>query len=358
VPGIVASFVLALLVAYLATPAVRRLAVGTGALDRPDTGPAGRHIHTKPTPRLGGLAIFAGFSLAVGLGMAWSHLALWQQFLGLWLGAFMVVVVGVIDDYLNLPAKIKLTGQVLAALTFVAFGNSVEWLSNPWAAGPFPGMMYIGKWGVPLTIFWVVGVTNTLNLIDGLDGLAAGVATIASVTLLLVALREGQPYVVLVTAALAGAALGFLPHNFNPAKIFMGDTGSMFLGFTLAAIAVQGTLKSATTIALAVPLLALGLPIIDTTLAIVRRFIHGRPIFQADRGHLHHRLLALGLSQRQAVLILYFVSACFGLSAVALADVSSRLVAATLLLVGIGLTLAIGRAGTVAARHGGKNLHG
>jgi UDP-GlcNAc:undecaprenyl-phosphate GlcNAc-1-phosphate transferase len=290
--------------------------------------------------------------------MAWSHLALWQQFLGLWLGAFMVVVVGVIDDYLNLPAKIKLTGQVLAALTFVAFGNSVEWLSNPWAAGPFPGMMYIGKWGVPLTIFWVVGVTNTLNLIDGLDGLAAGVATIASVTLLLVALREGQPYVVLVTAALAGAALGFLPHNFNPAKIFMGDTGSMFLGFTLAAIAVQGTLKSATTIALAVPLLALGLPIIDTTLAIVRRFIHGRPIFQADRGHLHHRLLALGLSQRQAVLILYFVSACFGLSAVALADVSSRLVAATLLLVGIGLTLAIGRAGTVAARHGGKNLHG
>lgn len=357
-PGIIGSFALAALVSYLATPAVRRLALGTGALDKPDSGPGARHIHSQPTPRLGGLAIFAGFTAAVGVGMLSTRLAGWEQFLGLWLGALVVLAVGIADDYLDLPAKVKLAGQVLAAVVFVLFGNSVQWISNPWAKGPFPGMTYIGSWGTPLTIFWMVGVTNTLNLIDGLDGLAAGVASIASVTLLLVALQEGQPYVVLLAAALAGAALGFLPYNFNPAKIFMGDTGSLFLGFTLAGIAVQGTLKSATTIALAVPLLALGLPILDTTLAITRRFLHGRPIFQADRGHLHHRLLALGLSQRQAVLILYFVSGCFGLSAVALADVSSRLVAATLMLIGLGLTLAIGRAGTPAARHSGKHLEG
>ncbi|MDK2926869.1 MAG: UDP-GlcNAc:undecaprenyl-phosphate/decaprenyl-phosphate GlcNAc-phosphate transferase [Bacillota bacterium] len=357
-PAVIGSFVVAALVAYLATPAVRRLAVGTGALDKPDSGPGARHIHTRPTPRLGGLAIFAGFTAAAGVGVFWAHLVAWPQLVSLWLGAFLVAAVGVVDDYVNLPAKVKLAGQVLAACVFVFFGNSVEWVTNPWAAGPFPGMTYIGGWGILLTILWLVGVTNTLNLIDGLDGLAAGVASIASVTLLLVALQEGQPYVVVVTAALAGAALGFLPYNFHPAQIFMGDTGSMFLGFTLAGIAVQGTLKSATTIALAVPLLALGLPILDTTLAIVRRFVHGRPIFQADRGHLHHRLLALGLSQRQAVLILYFVSGCFGLSAVALADVSSQLVAATLLLVGLGLTLAIGRAGAPATRHSGKHLHG
>jgi UDP-GlcNAc:undecaprenyl-phosphate GlcNAc-1-phosphate transferase len=357
--GILFCFALAALISYLATPLVRRLALGTGAVDKPDLAPGGRRIHKKSTPRLGGLAIFAGFTAATALGTFIAHGLGWQQLVGLWFGSLVVVVVGIADDYLDLPAKVKLAGQIAAAVVFVVFGNDIDWISNPWADGPFPGMTYIGTWGIPVTIFWLVGVTNTLNLIDGLDGLAAGVASIASVTLLLVAVRQGQPYVVLVTAALAGSALGFLPYNFNPAKIFMGDTGSMFLGFTLAGIAVQGTLKSATTIALAVPLLALGVPILDTTLAILRRFKQGQPIFQADRSHLHHRLLELGLSQRQAVLVLYFVSGCFGLGAVALADVNSHLVALTLVLVGLGLILAIGRAGTPATRQSGsKNLHG
>lgn len=354
------SFALAALIAYLLTPAVWRLAMRTGAVDQPDVKPGGRHIHDKPTPRLGGLAIFAGFTVAIAVAAFVSHVPDWERLLELWCGALLIVLVGVADDYFELPAKLKLAGQILAAIILVATGNVVDWISNPWAQGPFPGMSYIGYWGVPLTVFWLVGITNTMNLMDGLDGLAAGVGGIASVTLLLVAWQEGQLYVMIVAAAIAGAALGFLPYNFHPANIFMGDTGSMLLGFVLGALAVQGTLKSATTIALAVPLLALGLPILDTSLAIIRRCVHGRSIFQADKGHLHHRLLALGLSQRQAVLILYFVSGCFGLSAVALADVSSRLVAVTLLLVGLGLTMAIGRSSgdSLATRHGSRDIRG
>ena len=354
------SFALAAVIAYLLTPAVWRLAVRTGAIDRPDAKPGSRHIHDTPTPRLGGLAIFAGFTVAIAVAAFVSHTPIWEHLRELWCGALIIVVVGVADDYFELPAKLKLAGQILAATVFVAMGNVVDWISNPWAHGPFPGMSYIGYWGVPLTIFWLVGITNTMNLIDGLDGLAAGVGGIASVTLMLVAWQEGQYYVTIITAAIAGAALGFLPYNFYPAHIFMGDTGSMLLGFVLGAVAIQGTLKSATTIALAVPLLALGLPILDTSLAIIRRFVHGQSIFQADKGHLHHRLLALGLSQRQAVIILYFVSGCFGLSGVALADVSSRLVAITLLLVGLGLTLAIGRSSgeSLITRHNSRDIQG
>lgn len=354
------GFALAAVIAYLSTPVVCRLAKRTGAVDQPDVKPGGRHIHDKPTPRLGGLAIFAGFTVAIGVVAVVADIPDWQQLLELWYGALIIVAVGVADDYLELPAKLKLAGQIAAAVVLVATGNVVDWISNPWAHAPFPGMSYIGYWGVPLTVFWLVGVTNAMNLIDGLDGLAAGVGSIASVTLLLVGWQEGQPYVMLITAAIAGAALGFLPYNFYPARIFMGDTGSMLLGFVLGAVAIQGTVKSATTIALAVPMLALGLPILDTSLAIIRRFVHGRSIFQADKGHLHHRLLALGLNQRQAVIILYFVSGCFGLSAVALADVSSRLVAVTLLLVGLGLTLAIGRSSgeLLVTRHSSRDIHG
>ena len=354
------SFALSAVVAYFSTPPVARLATRTGAIDQPDSRPGGRHIHNKPTPRLGGLAIFAGFTVAVAVAAYMTHVSDWEPLLELWYGALAIVIVGVIDDYYELPAKLKLAGQILAAIIFVSTGNVADWVSNPWARSPFPGMSYIGHWGVPITIFWLVGITNTMNLIDGLDGLAAGVGSIASVTLLLVAWQEGQLYAMIIAAAVAGSAIGFLPYNFHPAQVFMGDTGSMLFGFVLGAVAVQGMLKSATTIALAVPILALGLPILDTTLAIIRRMIHGRPIFQADKGHLHHRLLALGLSQRQAVLILYFVSGCFGLSAVALADVSSRLVAITLLLVGLGLTLAIGRSSSdqLVTRHSSRDIHG
>ncbi|HKM39936.1 MAG TPA: MraY family glycosyltransferase, partial [bacterium] len=275
------SFAVAAMVSYALTPLVWRVAVRTGAIDEPDADRGGRHIHETPTPRLGGLAIFAGFTVAIAVAALMARTPGWRHLLELWGGAFVIVMVGVADDYLELPAKWKLVGQILAATIFVALGNAVEWVSNPWARGSVPGMSYLGYWGIPLTVFWLVGITNTMNLIDGLDGLAAGVGGIASLTLLLVAWQHGLFYVSIVAAAVAGAALGFLPYNFYPAHIFMGDSGSMLLGFVLGAVAIQGTLKGATTIALAVPLLALGLPILDTSLAIARRCIHGRSIFQA-----------------------------------------------------------------------------
>ena len=237
---------------------------------------------------------------------------------GLLVGGSFIVLVGIIDDYKNLPAKVKLVGQILAAAVLViAFDVRIDFITDQF------GDFFYTEWlAIPLTIFWIVGLTNTVNLIDGLDGLAAGVATIASVTIFLVALQQNIMLVAVLTAALAGAACGFLYYNFNPARIFMGDSGSMFLGYMLAGISVIGAVKCAATIALIVPILALGLPILDTTFAIVRRYRGGVPIFKPDKGHLHHRLMDLGFSQRQAVLLMYVISALLGLSAVALTEVS------------------------------------
>ncbi|HHW92002.1 MAG TPA: undecaprenyl/decaprenyl-phosphate alpha-N-acetylglucosaminyl 1-phosphate transferase [Firmicutes bacterium] len=319
-PQYILAFLFAFLITYLLTPLVKKMAIRTGAVDIPDSADEGRRIHIRPTPRLGGLAIYLGFMLPALTLLPREG----ERLYGLLLGATLILLLGIADDYRNLSPRVKLAGQVLAALVFIFMGNRVIWLSNPWAEGAHDAMWHIGSWSIPLTLLWMVGITNTLNLIDGLDGLAAGVTAIASVTLLLVALQEGQVTIVLLTAALAGSTLGFLPYNFNPAQIFMGDTGSLFLGFVLAGIAVQGALKSATVIALAVPILALGLPILDTFLAIVRRYHNGSPIFQADRQHLHHRLLERGLSQRQAVLFLYSISGVFGMGALAITEVRGR----------------------------------
>lgn len=302
------AFTVALAVAYFITPQVKELAIKAGAIDAPDA----RKVHKVPIPRMGGLAIYCGFVLAVLSSMHISH-----EIVGLLLGGTMILAVGIIDDLKQLPPKVKLLGQILSAVVLVLFDIRIEWLTNP-----FGEMIYVDMFSIPLTILWVVALTNTVNLIDGLDGLAAGVSTIASVTILLVALEQNFWTVAILTAALAGAALGFLQHNFNPAKIFMGDTGSMFLGYTLAAVSVLGTVKSAATIALVVPIVALGLPIMDTAFAIIRRYMSGRPIFKPDKGHLHHRLLAMGLSQKQAVLLMYVISGCLGISAIALTEVS------------------------------------
>jgi UDP-GlcNAc:undecaprenyl-phosphate GlcNAc-1-phosphate transferase len=177
-------------------------------------------------------------------------------------------------------------------------------------------MVYVGMLSLPITIFWIVGITNTVNLIDGLDGLAAGISTIAAASLAYVALVNGRMETALVTTIIVGCCLGFLPYNFNPAKIFMGDTGSLFLGFMLAATSIDGSIKGATFLVFAAPILALGLPIFDTSFAILRRFMSGRPIMEADKGHLHHRLLSLGYHQRTVVLAMYFISVLLGLSGI------------------------------------------
>ncbi len=318
-------FLVAIVVAYVVTPLVRRLALRIGAVDRPGA----RKVHTEPKPYLGGVAIYLAFFAAMAGSIGFSD----PTIRGTLIGATIILGIGMIDDLIALRPLIKFTGQILAALVLIGFDIKIEWLSNP-----FGGMIILPQWLVPfVTIFWVVAVVNVVNLIDGLDGLAAGISTIAAVTLLLVALQAGQVHVVLMTAALAGAALGFLPHNFNPAKIFMGDGGSMFLGYLLAAVSVEGALKGPTTAALVIPVLALGLPIFDTALAIVRRTANGRPFHEADRGHVHHRLMQLGLSHRDTVLVMWLISGWLGISAIALTALG--LVPALALLMFVGLSL-------------------
>ena len=310
-PNYILAFFIALIAAYIVTPGVISLAIKMGAMDAPDP----RKVHKKPIPRLGGIGIYLAFMAAVLLTVDITN-----EMLGLLLGGTVIAAVGIIDDFKNLPAKVKLLGQIIAACILVAFDIRIDFISDP-----FGDFFYLEYLAVPATIFWIVGLTNTVNLIDGLDGLAAGVSMIAAATILLVALQQGFILVAVLTAALAGSALGFLHYNFNPAKIFMGDTGSMFLGFMLAGISIIGAVKSAATIALIVPILALGLPILDTAFAIVRRYRGGVPIFKPDRGHLHHRLLDLGFTQRQAVLLMYVISGALGLSAIALTEVSSSI---------------------------------
>ena len=298
----VIAFGIALIVTYVITPAVKRLACRVGAMDNPNA----RKVHHGAVPRLGGLGIYIGFLASVLYSLPLS-----TEVVGLLMGSAVIIAVGVWDDICQIPAKVKLLGQVLAAVVLVACGVRVDWVLNP-----FGDYIYLSAFiSVPLTILWVVGFTNMVNLIDGLDGLAAGVSSIAAVSVALIAYQMGQWNSVAITVAMAGAAIGFLQYNFNPAKIFMGDTGSMFLGYTLAAVSIMGVMKTAATVALVVPVIALGLPIMDTALAIVRRKLSGVPIFAPDRGHLHHRLLDSGLSQKQVVLLMYAITAFLGMIA-------------------------------------------
>ncbi|MDU1055518.1 MAG: MraY family glycosyltransferase [Negativicoccus succinicivorans] len=296
------AFGIALIVTYVITPAVKRLACRVGAMDNPNA----RKVHHGAVPRLGGLGIYIGFLASVLYSLPLS-----TEVIGLLMGSAVIIAVGVWDDICQIPAKVKLLGQILAAVVLVACGVRVDWILNP--LGDY---IYLSAFiSVPLTILWVVGFTNMVNLIDGLDGLAAGVSSIAAVSVALIAYQMGQWNSVAITVAMAGAAIGFLQYNFNPAKIFMGDTGSMFLGYTLAAVSIMGVMKTAATVALVVPVIALGLPIMDTALAIVRRKLSGMPIFAPDRGHLHHRLLDSGLSQKQVVLLMYAITAFLGMIA-------------------------------------------
>jgi len=333
------AFGLALLVAYLATPVVRNLAIKIGAVDQPNA----RKVHKFPIPRLGGLGMYLSFMVALLF-----TLPLDAQTYGVLLGATLIVILGVIDDLVELSPKVKLVGQILAAITLVVFDVRISNLTVP-----FEGMIFLGDFvSSLLTIIWVVGIVNTVNLIDGLDGLAAGTSAITALTLFLVALQKGQFVSAIMAIALMGSALGFLKYNFNPAKIFMGDTGSMFLGFVLAAISIEGALKSTATIALAVPILALGFPIFDTTIAIVRRYLNRVPIFQADKGHFHHKLVEKGLSHKQAVLVIYGICACLCATAFFLLQVNSKEAALTCLFVGGALLFIAKKLGMLEVKRG------
>lgn len=290
-------------ISLLATPLVKKLAVKIGAIDVPKDE---RRVHKKPIPLLGGLAIYIAFIITIILKKG----SLETSELGIILGSTIIVIGGVIDDIKDLKPIVKLSIQIVAALCLIASGVSITILTNPF--GGTNGLIYISWLYIPFTVIWVVGITNALNLIDGLDGLAAGVALISTITIFIIAIIHNRSEAAILTSVLGGAIIGFLPYNFNPATIFMGDTGAQLLGFLLAAISMEGTIKSATAFAISVPILAIGLPIYDTIFAMIRRKVNGKPISQADRGHLHHRLLDLGLSQRQAVIIMYLLSAILG----------------------------------------------
>ncbi len=301
------SAVVAFAISYVMTPPVKRFAEAVGAIDVPRDD---RRMHSKPVPRMGGLAIFLGFVLSLLLFVDMS-----TQVMGLLLGTIVIAVMGALDDIVTLNAWIKLAGQMLAAGIAIRFGIVVDAISN---FTPTGGTTFLNTtWlSIPVTMLWIVACTNAVNLIDGLDGLAVGVSTISSLTMLVVSLYVADPAVSLILAALTGACVGFMPYNLNPAKIFMGDVGSQMLGFVLATASIMGLFKFHAIISFLVPLLALAVPLADTVFAFIRRIVHGQSPFHADRGHFHHRLLALGMSQKQAVAVLYGVSAVLGLIAV------------------------------------------
>lgn len=301
------------IVSIITTPIVKELAHKVGAVDDPkkDRDP-GRRMHSRPVPRMGGLAIFLGFLVSVLL-----FAQLDRQVKGMLLGAVVIVVLGIFDDIYDLRATFKFAVQIAAALVAVLSGNEIQTLSNP---NVFSSNLYwdLGWLAIPVSVLWIVAITNAVNLIDGLDGLACGVSSISSMTLLVIALIVGERQTPILVAALVGGCLGFLPYNLNPAQIFMGDTGSTFLGFALGVISIQGLFKLYTIISFVVPFLMLGLPIFDTAFAFIRRIAHGQSPMHPDRSHVHHRLIDMGFSQKQAVAILYIISAILGLSAVVL----------------------------------------
>lgn len=304
---ILLALAVSLLTSFLSVPFVKNIAIKAGAIDIPKDG---RRMHKTPIARMGGLSIFYGFIVAI---LCFGNLD--RELWGILLGATIIVILGIVDDIKALPAAPKFITQIIAAIIPVYMGSKIQFVSIPFLNNS-SNIVFDDIISFVLSVIWIVGVTNAVNLIDGLDGLAAGVSTIASSSIFFIALIDGNSFVSLVSVCLVGACLGFLPYNLNPAKIFMGDTGATFLGYIMAVMSIQGMFKSYTVITFIIPVLVLGLPLFDTSFAIIRRVIQHKPIMQADRGHLHHRLIDMGFNQKQTVSILYTISALLGLSAI------------------------------------------
>lgn len=345
-PWIVAAFVAAALVTFMLTPVVRRLAIAADAVDHPNH----RRVNLHPVPRGGGLAVATAFVVVAGLlallGPTAAAIPLpasltSAQLVVVLAGGAAAAIIGTLDDVYDLRARWQFLGQFAVAAVVVSAGIQVGSIDNPFGAGKIP---IEGLWAAGFTVLWIMGVINSINFIDGLDGLSSGIGVIAAITLGVLSLTQSisQPFVALLCFIVAGALLGFLRWNFHPASIFAGTSGVMFVGFTLSTLAVLGTAK------VAVALLVLGVPIIDTFWIIVRRLAAGRSPFTPDRGHIHHRLLDLGLSQRQTVLLIYGI--CAGLGALSLIlSVTGQVYAFLGVLVGFGLVLFVLTRGRFAA---------
>jgi len=294
----------AFLVVVLLTPAVGGMARLLGAVDRP----GGRRLNRRPIPRLGGLAIFLGIVVP---SLAFLNLS--DETRGVLLGAAIATVVGAVDDFRGLAPPTKLAGQIVAASIPIAFGVWIDHFTFP-----FIGAVDLPAWvGMPLSVAWIVAVMNMVNFLDGMDGLAAGVCAIAGVTFAILALSLGKVDPAILSAIVAGSCLGFLRHNFFPARIFMGDSGALCLGFILASVSIQGLLKTASTVVLFLPLVVLAVPIIDSSFVVAKRLKYNRPIYAADRSHLHHRFMNIGYSQRRAAVTMWLW--CASLAGAALA---------------------------------------
>jgi UDP-GlcNAc:undecaprenyl-phosphate/decaprenyl-phosphate GlcNAc-1-phosphate transferase len=295
------SFLIPLITVVVITPFVIKFAILIGATDQPDA----RKVHQKIMPRLGGLAIF------IGMVVGYLSLELYQyKITGITVAAFLIFLVGVIDDMYTLSPKYKLLGQILAALVVVKTGLLIEFIELP-----FIGKFDLGLFTYPITILWIIAITNAINLIDGLDGLAAGISSIVIGTIAIMAGLNGNFLILTLSLMVLGSTIGFLLYNFHPAKIFMGDTGALLLGYFIAILSLLGLYKSVTLFSFVVPILILGVPLFDTTFAIIRRIANKRPISAPDKGHLHHRLLSLGISHRKTVLSMYLLSIMFSVSA-------------------------------------------
>lgn len=306
---LMAALLAAGLISFLATPLVKNLAYKVGAIDVPKDN---RRMHHEPIPRLGGLAIFIAFLFTV---IVLADIDRTTR--GILLGAIMIVILGVMDDIMTLKALPKFLVQIAAAGVAVYHGCVIQFISNPNIFSPLD-YLNLGWLSIPVTIIWIVAITNAVNFIDGLDGLAVGVSAISTASLLIIALMVEELNIAIILAALLGSCLGFIPYNKNPAKIFMGDTGATFLGFILATLSVQGLFKLYAIISFAVPFLILGIPIFDICFAFLRRIAKGQNPMKADRGHVHHRLIDMGFNQKQAVAISYMLTAILGLAAVLL----------------------------------------
>jgi UDP-GlcNAc:undecaprenyl-phosphate/decaprenyl-phosphate GlcNAc-1-phosphate transferase len=307
--------------ALFTTPYVRRLALNVGMLDA--TGE--RRMHDQPKPRIGGIAVFLGFAFALFSALGYlirtkqfGDLANLHDVIGLIFGGTLILMVGIWDDVMGMSPRAKLFAQVVVAGISMLYGFQVQFITNPLHHGQ---TIYFPVWvSLVITLLWYVGMMNAINFIDGLDGLLSGLTVISAVSLIVIDFNRGHAEIALVLAALAGAALGFLRYNWNPAKIILGDSGALFIGYVFATVSIIGVSKTAFAISLLVPLVVLGLPIVDTAAAIVRRTRAGKKFYEADRGHFHHQLIfRFGLNVRQAVLLIYAVCIALGVLALILA---------------------------------------
>ncbi|MFR8506407.1 MAG: glycosyltransferase family 4 protein [Peptoniphilus sp.] len=327
-------FLAAFILTFIQMPLTIKIAKKKGFLDVPKDE---RRVHKKPIPVGGGIAMV----ITVSILMVY-YLPINKNLIMALISSLIIAISGLYDDKEGLSPKLKFLFQILAAVILIIGGMKIEFFTNPFDA--HDALLILNILSIPVTIFWVCGITNTINLIDGLDGLASGVSMICAISMFFITYKMGRYEVSLVCALVAGACLGFLPFNFNPAKIFMGDTGALYLGFMLSYISISGFLKQAAILMIFVPVLILGVPVFDTAFAMVRRKLSGKSMVEADKGHLHHRLLKMGLNQRQTVVILYSISAIFGV----LANLISRFHSSIALVISIGVLLIIIATGVAA----------